>query len=299
MSGLLRSGLRVLPITNRLFLYSVRLYPIQPARAAVATIGPYGFEAGTFSFLGDWTLVASAATAKRKWLLFHDSRTGAAATGWVDRSSLLQTVRHYPPGAIDFPFRMAAVDGRGNLMLLGFGTRGEALLGFAQVLDDGTFVEWWRTLRPDLLLPHGPIAGLKESHAWFSNDRNNAPGSTVSILDVKRGQILGQRRWGARIRWMVGEGDLLFFFFDDSLRTTELCVVDASYRIVTLKRTELDFATYTDGFNRIASSPGAHLLYSWETYNAPGAIRVLGRDGFRLTAQLNGIDWRWHYFVPC
>ena len=298
MSALLRSRVRVLPKTNRVFLYSVRIYPNQPARAAIATISPFGFQVGSASFLGDWTSVTGAATANRKWLLLHDRRTGSLATAWVDRDLILHTAKTYLLGAINYPFHTAGVDGRGCLALLGGGGPDPLLLGFAQVLDDGTFVEWWRTPRSDLRLADGPIVGLTDTHAWFSNDRAGS-GSTLFLVDVKRGQIMGSRRWSASIQWMVGEGNLLFLYLNDRLRTTELCAVDENYRIVTLKRTELDFDAWPDGFDRIASTPGAHLQYAQQAYGAFGSIRVLSRDGFKLTTKLSGMDWRWHYFVPC
>lgn len=299
MSVLIDDRWRVVPKTNRLFLYSIRLNERELARGAVASIGPGFFQAESPFAYGDWTLVASAATPKRKWLLFYDSRTGAAATAWVDRSGLLQTGKSYPHGTLTFPYQIMAADGRGCLMLWGAGFEGKSHIGFAQVLDDGTFVEWWRTERLNFPLPSGPVAALADCHIWFTNDRAPGQGSTVHLFDIKSGQFLGSRRWGARIRWMVVDGDLLFLYFADSLRTTELCVVEANRQITTLKRTEFNFAEYPDGFNRIASTPGAHLQYEYQAYQAPGWIRVLTRDGFRLSATLSKMDWRWHYFIPC
>lgn len=298
MSALLRSRTVVLPKTNRLLLYAARLYPNQPARAAIATISPFGFEVGSPFFFGDWTIVTSAATSKRKWLLLLDTRNGDVATAWVDRSSAIHIAKLYRGSALDFPYFQFGVDGRGCLALLST-AGGKTLLGFAQVLDDGTLVEWWHASRSDIPLADGPIVGLRGAHAWFRNDPNLGNGSTVFVLDVKRGQLLSTRRWGARIEWMVADGDLLFIFFNDRMRTTELCILDGAYQIHTLKRTEFDFETYTDGFDRIASTPGAHLLYQAHTYEAFGQIRVLNRDGFKLTTKLSKMDWRWHYYVPC
>ena len=172
-------------------------------------------------------------------------------------------------------------------------------VGFAQVLDDGTFVEWWRAERSDLPFPtEQPLIGLKNAHTWFAN--KNGGGSTVFLFDIKHGQVISQRDFDRTIHWMVADGDLIFLYFSDTLKSTELCVLDGNQQLQTLKHTEFDFASYTThDFDRITSTPGAHLLYTRQSFKAFGAIRVLGRDGFKLTHQLSNMDWRYHFAVRC
>jgi hypothetical protein len=284
---------------NRLFLYEIPTGTNSFGRAAVATIGPSYFQIESEYTYSDWTFVTSAAKGNNKWLFFHNYSTGSAATGWIDTHFNVRNSKFYAPGSLDFPYYSAVVDGRGYLMCIGYGSPGKVLIGFAQVLDDGTYVEWWRTELSDFPNPDGaPIIGLKNAHTWFTN--NPGGGATVYIFDVKRGQMLSTRAWDAPIRWMVADGDLIFIYFGDSLKSTELCILDSNQQLVTLKHTEFDFAAYTVfDFDRIASTPGAHLLYSYQSFTAHGAIRVLSRDGFKLTQQLSNMDWRYHYFVQC
>jgi hypothetical protein len=88
-------------------------------------------------------------------------------------------------------------------------------------------------------------------------------------------------------------------YFDDSLKTTELCILNSSWQILTIKRMEFDFDAYTVEFDNIASTPGAHLQYSTHTFDADGAIRVLSRYGFKLTKRLSNMDWNYDYVVQC
>ena len=97
----------------------------------------------------------------------------------------------------------------------------------------------------------------------------------------------------------MSDGDLVFLYFDDHLKTTELCILNSAWQLVTIKRTEFDFDAYTVEFGDVASTPGAHLLYSAHTFDADGAIRVLSRDAFKLTKRLSNMDWRYQYFVQC
>jgi hypothetical protein len=262
----------------------------------VATIGPDHFAIESEFTYSDWSFVTSAANGENKWLLFHDYEIGTAI-GLIDRNFIFRIKKFYAADALNFPWSYAVVDGRGYLMLVGSLQAGKLTLGFAQVLDDGTYVEWWRTELPAFPFSWGsPLVGLKSAHAWFTNEGENGP-STVYIFDVKHAQILSSREWSAPLRRMVVDREMVFLYFADHLKTTELCILNSSWQLVTIKRTEFDFDSYTVEFDNIASTPGAHLLYSAHTFHSDGAIRVLGRDGFKLTKRLSNMDWRYHYFV--
>jgi hypothetical protein len=284
---------------NRLFLLEPAYGKNMLARAAVATIGPNTFQIERSYAFAQWAFVTSAANGGNKWLLFHNLN-GSAATGLIDDDYVFRQVKYYPPGSLsDFPFpNTAVVDGRGYLLATGRSPDNRTVAAFAQVLDDGSYVEWWRTALSDFQLPYlHKVIGLQDSHLVYSND--NSGGSTVYVFDIKHARVLSSRQWGAPLKGVVAEGNLIYLYFDDSIRTTELCVLDTSRQLVTLKRTEFDFDLSTVPFDRIASTPGAHLLYSYQSLDAPGAIRVLDQDGFKLTKRLSGMDWRWFYYVRC
>jgi|GEM_PF-3603501 hypothetical protein len=284
---------------NRLFLYAVRTDDFPFGRAAVVTIGPDHFAIESEFTYSDWYFVTSAANGKNKWLLFNNYKIGTAI-GLIDDNFIFRIKKFYSADSLEFPWTYAVVDGRGYLMLVGFLQAG-LTVGFGQVIDDdGTYVEWWRTELPGLPFSWGsPLIGLKSAHAWFTNDPAPGGPSTVYIFDVKEARILSSRQWTAPLRRMVVDGEIVFLYFDDHLKTTELCILNSTWQLVTIKRTEFDFDSYTVEFDHIASTPGAHLLYSAGSFTSAGAIRVLSRDGFKLTKRLNNMDWRYHYFVRC
>lgn len=285
---------------NRLFFYSVRPNGVPFARAAVATIGPDHFAVESEFTYGDWSFVTSAANGENKWLFFQNSATGSAATALIDDNFILRVSKYYPPGALDFPYTHAVVDGRGYLLLIGILRGGEQIVGFGQVLDDGTYVEWWRTQLSDFPFPYArkPI-GLKKAHAWYVNHDQPGGGSTVYVFDVKHAQIVSSRHWDAPLDGIIADEDVIFLYFHDGLKTTEICVLDGNQRLVTVKRTEFDFDFYTVPFDRVVGTPGAHLFYTYSSIGAAGAIRALGRGGFPLTHRTEKMDWTWHYVVEC
>jgi hypothetical protein len=269
----------------------------------VATIGQDHFAIETEFTYGDYYFVTSAANGKNKWLLFHYYNIGTTI-GLIDHNFIFRIRKFYSADSLEFPWEYAVVDGRGYLMLVGLlpAHSPKLTVGFGQVLDDGTYVEWWRTELPGLPFSFGyPLIGLKSAHAWFTDERGKGA-NTVYIFDIKHAQILSSRQWTAPIRGMVADGDIIYLSFDDHLRTTEICVLNSRMELVTVKRTEFDFHDYitTVGFqNQIASTPGAHLLYAAQSFDAGGEIRVLSRDGFKLTKQLSNMSWLWHYSVRC
>ena len=225
--------------------------------------------------------------------------TGSGATGLIDDDFIFRIKKFYQPGTLDFPYYSTVVDGRGYLMLNGFPRAGIATVGLAQVLDDGTYWQLWKTGLPDFPFPYPEtVIGLKNAHAWYKKDPHGG-GSTVYIFDVKHAQFLSSRQWDAPLAGIVADGEIVCLHFSDPQRTTEICVLNSSQQLVTIKKTELDFELFTEPFDRIASTPGAHLQYTYNTFTAPGAIRVLSRDGFRLTKRLSNMDWRWQYIVQC
>ena len=283
---------------NRLFLYARRSDNFPFGRAAVATIGPDHFTIESEFTYGNWAFVTSAANGKNKWLLFHHYEIGTAI-GLIDDKFIFRIRQFYAVDALDFRWSYAVVDGRGCLMLVGAFPLGKLTVGFAQVLNDGSYMEWWREEIPDFPFPWGnPLIGLGTAHAWFSNASENGPG-TVYIFNIKLAQILSSRQWAAPLRCIVADGDLIFLYFDDHLKTTELCVLNSSSQLVTINRTEFDFDAYAIGFDAVVSTPGAHLLYSHNTFDADGAVRVLSQDGFKLTKRLSKADWRYDYLVEC
>jgi hypothetical protein len=285
---------------NRLFLYAGRSDDFPFGRAAVATIAPDRFVIESEFTYSDWSFVTSAANGENKWLLFHNGEIGTAI-GLIDDHFIFRIRQFYPADASNFPWSYAVVDGRGCLMLAGLSisTPGKLTLGFAQVLNDGSYIEWWREELPEFPFFFGtPLIGLRNAHAWFINASENGP-ATVYIFNIKLAQILSSRQWSAPLRRIVADGELIFLYFDDDLKTTELCILNSNWELVTIKRKEFDFDAYTVAFDDIASTPGAHLLYSHHTVDSDGAIRVLSHDGFKLTKRLSNMDWRYQYIVPC
>src|SRR6478672_4170139 len=69
---------------HRLFLYEAEIELNPFARAAVATISPNHFTIESEYTYGAWTYVTSAASGKKKWLLFYSVRTGSVATALID-----------------------------------------------------------------------------------------------------------------------------------------------------------------------------------------------------------------------
>ena len=176
---------------NRLFLYAGRSDDFPFGRAAVATIGPDHFAIETEFTYGDWSFVTSAANGRNKWLLLRNPEIGTAI-GLIDHNFIFRIKNFYPTDALDFPWSYAVVNGRGCLMLVGRFAPGKLTLGFAQVLDDGSYIEWWRTELLDFPFTLGsPLIGLKSAHAWFINASDNGP-STLYIFDVEEPRYLEQ-----------------------------------------------------------------------------------------------------------
>lgn len=286
--------------SDRLFLYAEETDRYPFPRTGVASLNRNHFRVQREYASSAWTFVIAAANGKNKWLFLRNSTTRAAATAWLDQNHTLRIAQYYPPGALDFPFREAAVDGRGYLLLAGALRNGSPLLSFAQVLEDGAFTEWWRSEVPGFPQPRdGWLRGLRSGHIWFVNQPEDQGGSTVYIFDVKTGTMLSTREFTSAIGGFVVDGNLVYIYFTDPLKTTELCMIDSQYRLITLGHKQFDFDFYEVPFNSIVSTPGAHLQYTYQGVGADGAIQVLTSNGFTLTTRLTGIDWRWHYMVPC
>lgn len=214
----------------------------------------------------------------------------------VDPDYTFRRVRVYPRGSYK-PWNWATVDGRGYLMLTGM-LSPKVGVGFAQVLEDGSFVEWWRT---DLDIPFATeIVGLRDAHAWFVNDSARNRG-TVYIFDVKRGQMLSTRTFDREIDRMIVEGDRVVLFSRDRL-VTEICIIDRNHQLVSVKYTEYD-ADFLDVsfYLGVASTPGAHLLF--ERYPGAGGratVRVFEPGGgLRTTHRFAQSAWPWLNVGPC
>ena len=252
-----------------------------------------------------WDFITSARSGGKNWLLLSNLEDQTVATGLVDKNFVFKISQFYSKGSVSFPWQVVEPDGRGYLLMIGVPLKEGPTIGFGQVLDDGTFVEWWRTPSPNGLYPSFAV-GLKDAHAWYINDLSPATGSTVYIFDVKHAQILSTRRFeaGLRPRGIVVDGDLIYFY--DNQGTTEICVLDGDHRLVTIKRTEFDreIATPEGNFalDRVVSTPGAHLCFEDHTFGpgGPGAtVRVLSRTGFPVSAGVSATDWTWFYYTRC
>jgi hypothetical protein len=294
---------------NRLFLYSYQGWPDRPpgaSVAAVASIGPGFFQIeNTFNF-GDWTTVANARNGRNDWLFFHNRYNGAAETGYVDHGFRYHTKTTYPPGTFsDWPFQFAVVNGLGQLLLLGYKGSG-AVVGLAEVLDDGTFVEWWRT-EVDIPLPDfdvSSLVGLPNAHAWFSSSpaqHQRPAGGSVVVFDVKHARVVSTRR--SEVVWdsIAVDGDLLYLFnaFEG---LSEICSVDEDGELATVKAAAQDADVTRNLDQYVASTRGAHLGYSYPRRTAH--VRVLSRSGFPSTYEVNDSDklWMekvWVNIVPC
>jgi hypothetical protein len=171
-------------------------------------------------------------------------------------------------------------------------------VAFAQVLDDGSFVEWWRT---DLDIPFPRnIVGLKDAHAWFANDYARGRG-TVYIFDVKHGQMLSTRTFDREINNMVVEGDWVCLYTRDRL-ITEICVIDRNHQLISVKYTEYDADFQGVSFYLgVASTPGAHLLYGrYPDAGSKATVRVFDLGGLlRITHKFTQPAWPWLYVEPC
>jgi hypothetical protein len=229
-------------LPSRLFFYSYR-----PAKtnerdrqsfAAVATITLDGFNT-VRSFpqdmFGQWTVVANAG---KNWLFFHNLYSGAAATGLItgdriaDGFAFVQA-KDYSVGALTPGYTHVAVDGRGYLLLAVGLTNGRTQIGFAQVLDDGTFVHYWASEidipAPDSLRGGASLVGLSSAHAWLSSKRGV---STVFLVDIKHGKVLSSRKWRPEWDGMVFHLGALLLYNTFGQRF-EICAVDENQQLVT------------------------------------------------------------------
>ena len=293
---------------NRLLLYRYaarRQFYGDKARVGVAlgaTISWSGFQVERAIKMEPWDFITSAASGGKNWLLLSNLDDQTVATGSIDENFEFKIAKFYPKGWVSFPWQVVETNGLGHLLMIGSLTNGGPTIGFGQVLEDGTFVEWWRTPSPNSLYPYFAV-GLKDAHAFYINDPLPATGTTVYIFDVKHAQILSTRRFeaGLRPRGIVADGDLIYFY--DNQGTTEICVLDGNHRLVTIKRTEFDREIATPegyfAFNRVVSTPGAQLCFSDHTVMAHGEVRELSRRGFPVTARVQNMDFDWFYYVRC
>ena len=290
--------------SHRLFIYSpqaVKEYANDPdvSIVAIATISADHFRIErTFPF-EDLGIVASAAHGNKKWLLLENRQAGTLTVGLVNPDFSFHRVRFYPRGTFTpWRFMVAAVDGRGYLMLSGTSrSPSKVLIGFAEVLDDGTFVEWWRT---ELDIPFPVyIVGLKDAHAWYDNDYKTGRG-TVYIFDVKRAQMLSSRSFDREINLMVVDGDRVCLFTRDRL-ITEIFVIDGNHQLVSVKYTEYDRDFLDESpYLAVASTPGAHLLYGrYPGQGERASVRVFEPGGLRVTTRFRQPAFPWLYVEPC
>ncbi|MEO6327361.1 MAG: hypothetical protein ABIO55_00425, partial [Ginsengibacter sp.] len=292
--NIIRLVRRWVSVPNRLFFYSPIFRDKMLATGAVATLAPNFFSLEpSFTLFEDFSFVTSAATKKKKWLLFHKS-DGSGCTAFVDRNYIFNVIKYYPPNALsDWPWEYVKVDGRGYLLLIGLpfheDTGGKLHVGFAQVLDDGTYVEWWRTLLP-MSYPDW-IVGLPGAHAWYVKDKAPGVGGTLYIFDVKHAQILGSRRWEEQWDGMACEGNILFFY--TSRNNSEMCILKDNYEIVTVRKRGLDPDLLLSlPFDYIASTGGIHFCWTFTLAYQP-RIRVLSPAGFSEKAKAH-LDDIWY-----
>lgn len=299
---------------GRLFLYSYKSQNKGPGGvggtsvATVATIAPGYFRVENVFPFGDWSTVAGAARGGKNWLFLHNRKDGSAATGLVDRNFTFQPAKYYPPGTYaDWPYTYTVANGRGDLLSVGPTGTGDTRVGFAQVLDDGTFVEWWRTVLPG---PgpsygarwHATVVGLPDAHAWLRSDPPGPTGAsppggcTVTVFDAKHATRLSTRRYARDWDGIVTDGNLVYLF-DGFAKIAEVCAVDAAHQLVTVKPAQYDTDLSRDTYEFVGSARGAHLAY---TYGSGAAsVRTLGKGGFPSTLRVNGLYGFWDYANPC
>ena len=296
---------------NRLLLYRYadrKQFYGDKARVGVAlgaTITPNGFYIEKPVQMDAWDFITSARSGGKNWLLLSNLDTQTVATGLIDENFVFKISQLYPNGSASFPWQVVEADRRGYLLMIGVLQKEGPTFGFGEVLDDGTFVEWWRTPSPNGMFPRYAV-GLRDAHAFYVDDPTPATGTTVYVFDVKHSQILCTRRFeaGLRPRGIVVDGDLIYFY--DNQGTTEICALDDNRQLVRIKRTEFDREIATPAgnfaFDRIASTPGAHLCFYDQTFGSggPGArVRVLNRKGFPVSAAVAFTDWTWYYYTRC
>ena len=246
--------------------------------------------------------MADATNGKKKWLFLHNRYNGSAETGSIDSHYRYQSTMKYPPGTFsDWPYEFTVVNGLGYLLLIGYEREGGVVVGLGEVLDDGTFVEWWRTVLnvpvPDFNA--SSVVGLPKAHAWFSSspavNQQPAGGSTI-IFDVKHAQVLSTRR--SEVVWhaIAVEGALVYLF-NNFEGKSEICVLNDRQELVTVKTTDLDPDLINNPDQYVASTPGAHLGYNYPGRQAH--VRVLSRSGFPATYQVNDMGRVWESIVPC
>lgn len=301
--NLLQRGSTPRHLPNCLFLYSYKVlkkYADDPdgiSMVAIATISPDDFSIErTFQF-DDLNIVASAASGNKKWLLLHNLDAGTLTVGLINPDFSFYRYNFYPRGTFNpWPYQSAVVDGRGYLMLSG-AEFSKVVIGFAQVLSDGTFVEWWRTTL-DIPYPRN-IVGLKDAHAWYENDYERGRG-TVYIFDVKHAQMLSTRAFDREINAIIVDGERVCLYTRTRL-ITEIFVLDHNHQLVSVKYTEYD-ADFQDVsfYLAVASTPGAHLLYGrYPDAGSKASVRVFEPGGLRITTRFRQPDWPWLYVEPC
>ena len=96
-----------------------------------------------------WDFITSARSGGKNWLLLSNLDTQTVATGLIDENFAFKISKIYPNGSSFFPWQVVAVDGRGYLLMTGLTKKEGPAFGFGEVLDDGTFVQWWRTPSPN------------------------------------------------------------------------------------------------------------------------------------------------------
>jgi hypothetical protein len=273
--------------------------------AAVATISPDHFAIERTFLFGNWSTVISAASGNKNWLFLHDGNTGSAATGLVDANFTFRRVKFYPPGSfVAWPYESAVVDGRGYLLLSGVALHHSpskpVTVGFAQVLDDGSFVEWFRT-ELDIPYPRN-VVGLRDAHAWYENDATTGL-ATVYIFDVKTVRMLSSKKLDRGLDGIVVDGERICLY-TQTKAITEICVLDINHQLVSMKLTDFDGDFFTDHFDLVASTPGAHLFYERAPFtdnlrHDDASVRVFRPEGVRITTKVRNEHWAWHKVMRC
>jgi hypothetical protein len=293
---------------NRLLLYRYadrRQYVGDTARlgiAVAATITPSGFYVESQVEMEAWDLITSARSGGKNWLLLINHQDETVATGLVDENFKFKISQRYPYGSPFFPWQTIEPNNLGYLLLSGIVEPDGSMIGFGQVLDDGTLMEWWRKPLPIDMLPQVAF-GFKDVHAWYVNDPAPGVGATVYIYDIKHAQVLCTRRFDGGLGYpgMVVDGDLIYFY--DKFATTEICTLDSNHQLVRVRRKEDDREIVLPigelALKRIASTPGAHLCYDDQRTIGPAEIRVLKPTGFPITARVPELDATFYFYVRC